>query len=191
MAMTRKRQIHRTATTCLAVFLALALFSMSVSAAPAGPLKLPNFEALSGKARQSVVVTLDSSLLSLAAGFLDSSSPDDAAAKEIISGLTGIYVRSFTFDSDFVYPQGDVDALRRQVSTAGWQHIVEVRNKGGQENVDIYMSVEQGRANGLVVIASEPREFTIVNIVGAIDLKKLQRLSGKFGIPKLPVEKSK
>jgi len=191
MAIARKHPTHRAATICLGLFLALALSAMPVSAAPPGPLKLPNFDALSGKARQSVVVTLDSSLLSLAAGFLDSSSPDDAAAKQIISGLTGIYVRSYTFDSDFVYPQSDVDALRRQVSTPSWQHVVEVRNKGDQENVDIYMSVEQGRANGLVVIASEPREFTIVNIVGSIDLQKLQRLSGKFGIPKLPVEKSK
>jgi hypothetical protein len=29
-----------------------------------------------------------------------------------------------------------------------------------------------------------------VNIVGTIDLRKLQRLEGKFGIPKLPAEKN-
>ncbi len=52
-------------------------------------------------------------------------------------------------------------------------------------NVDIYISIEQGRANGLAIIASEPREFTIVNIVGSIDLQKLHRIEGKFGIPKI------
>jgi hypothetical protein len=174
----------------VALFLALTLFCLPASAAPPGPLKLPNFDALSGKARQSVAVTLDSSLLSLAAGFLDSSKPEDAAAKEIISGLTGIFVRSYSFDTDFVYPSADVEALRKQVSTPGWRHVVEVRNSHDRQNVDVYVSVEQGRANGLVVIASEPREFTIVNIVGAIDLQKLQRLEGKFGIPKLPAEKN-
>jgi uncharacterized protein DUF4252 len=190
MTTARKHSI-RAAALCVAIFLALTLYALPSAAAPPGPLKLPNFDALSGKARQSVAVTLDSTLLSLAAGFLDPARPDDAAAKEIIRGLTGIYVRSYSFDSDFVYPRGDVEALRKQLSTPGWQHVVEVRNKGDQENVDVYVSVEQGRANGLVVIASAPREFTIVNIVGAVDLQKLQRLGGRFGIPKLAVEKTR
>jgi hypothetical protein len=51
------------------------------------------------------------------------------------------------------------------------------------------MSVFQGKANGLAIIASEPREFTIVNIVGAVDLEKLRQLEGQFGIPKLELEK--
>jgi hypothetical protein len=34
---------------------------------------------------------------------------------------------------------------------------------------------------------SEPREFTVVNIVGSIDLEKLRRLEGKFGVPKIPL----
>ena len=54
--------------------------------------------------------------------------------------------------------------------------------------MDIYVSIEQGRANGLAIISSEPRQFTIVNIVGSIDLQKLHRLEGKFGIPKLQLE---
>jgi len=54
--------------------------------------------------------------------------------------------------------------------------------------VDIYVSIEQGRANGLAIISSEPRQFTIVNIVGSIDLQKLHRLEGKFGIPKLQLQ---
>ena len=191
MAASRAHSILRVATAALTLLLGLTGVAMPVSAAPPAPLKLPSFDALSGKARQSVTVTLDSSLLSLAAGFLDTSKPEDAAAKEIISGLSGIYVRSYTFDADFAYPQADVDALRRQLSVPGWEHAVEVRSAHDQENVDIYMSVEQGHANGLVVIASEPHEFTIVNIVGTIDLEKLQRLAGKFGIPKLPAEKNK
>jgi hypothetical protein len=42
-----------------------------------------------------------------------------------------------------------------------------------------------------VIIASEPREFTVVNIVGSIDLQKLRRLEGRFGIPKLQLEQKK
>ena len=44
---------------------------------------------------------------------------------------------------------------------------------------------------GLALIASEPRQFTIVNIVGAIDLDKLHKLEGQFGVPKLDLDPAK
>lgn len=156
-------------------------------AAPPGQLQLPNFDSLTNKATQSVNITLDPSLLGLAAGFLDSGKPEDAATKEIVSGLQGIYVRSYKFDKDFAYPVADVDMVRKQLTAPGWQRLVQVRDKS-QANVDIYLSVDQGRANGLAIISSQPREFTIVNIVGSIDLQKLHRLEGKLGVPKLSTD---
>ena len=51
--------------------------------------------------------------------------------------------------------------------------------------------VDHDQAVGLAIIASEPRQFTIVNIVGAIDLDKLHRLEGQFGVPKLDIDASK
>ena len=47
------------------------------------------------------------------------------------------------------------------------------------------------RRKGLAIIASEPREFAIVNIVGSIDLEKLHELEGKFGVPELEIETGK
>jgi hypothetical protein len=174
---------HRVSLLCL------LLASARAVAAPPGQLQLPNFDSLTDKSVQSVNITLNPSLLSLAAGFLDSSKPEDAAIKEVVSGLRGIYVRSYKFDKDFAYPAADVDKVRRQLSAPGWQQLVQVHSKE-QANVDIYISIEQGsvdqgRANGLAIISSQPREFTIVNIVGSIDLQKLHRLEGKFGVPKL------
>jgi hypothetical protein len=179
--MSEPRQ-HRLPLLCLL----LASAPLAV-AAPPGQLQLPNFDSLTDKAIQSVNITLDPSLLSLAAGFLDSSKPEDAATKEVVSGLRGIYVRSYTFDKDFAYPTADVDKVRKQLAAPGWQQLVQTRSKG-QDNVDIYISVDRGRANGLAIIASRPREFTIVNIVGSIDLQKLHQLEGKFGVPKLSTD---
>ncbi len=53
------------------------------------------------------------------------------------------------------------------------------------------MLVEGGKAQGLAIIASEPREFAIVNIVGSIDLEKLHELEGNFGVPELEIETGK
>jgi hypothetical protein len=152
-------------------------------------LKLPNFDALTEKAEKAVTITLDPALLGLAGRFLDPGDPDDAAAKKVIEGIAGIYVRRFTFADDFAYPVADVDAVRKQLGAPGWQRLVEVRSIKEQTKVDIYMMVEREQAKGLAIIASEPREFTIVNIVGSIDLDKLHKLEGQFGIPKLELEK--
>lgn len=171
--------------------LALAiLLSAQAIAAPPPPLKLPAFEGLAQKAAKSVTVTLDEKLLALAVGFLGDD-PDEAAAKEVARGLKGIYVRSYTFDSDFAYPLAEVDAVRKQLSAPGWQAVVAVRDTKEHSQADIYLSTDQGVANGLAIIASTPREFTIVNIVGSIDLAKLHRLEGKLGVPKLPDEAAK
>lgn len=157
------------------------------AASAPGALHLPNFDLIAGKAVQKVDISLDTSLLGLAAGFLDSSDPDEAATKEVLTGLKGVYVRSYKFDRDFVYPEADVDAVRKQLSGPGWQRLVGVRNSPDHSNVDIFICVDQGRASGLAIIASQPREFTIVNIVGAIDLQKLHRLQGKLGVPPMPL----
>jgi hypothetical protein len=167
------------------------MLATAMAAAPDLQLKMPSFEALAEKASDSVSITLDSTLLGIAAGFLDSTKPEDAAAKDLISGLKGIYVKSYTFDKGYVYPSADVDMLKKQLSQPLWQRLVGVRSHKEQANVDIYMAVGEGRANGLVIIASEPREFTIVNIVGSIDLQKLHRLEGKFGIPRLQLEEKR
>src|ERR1700738_5417304 len=136
-------------------------------AAPAAPLKLPEFESLAARASQSVNVSLDSSILGLAAGFLDPKDPEDAGAKQLIAGLKGIYVRNSTSDQDITCPAAEVEALRRQLAAPGWQSLVKVRKEKGHTNVDIYISVDQGKANGLAMIVSEPRELTADNIGGS------------------------
>ena len=173
---------------CILTLAALATMGAGPAvAAPAAPLKLPQFAALAAKASESVDVSLDASLLGLAASFLDPHDPEDAGAKELIAGLKGIYVRSYTFDRDVAYPTAEIEALRAQLAAPGWQSLVQVRKEKDRTNVDIYVSVDQGKTNGLAIIVTEPREFTVVNIVGSIDLAKLRRLEGKFGVPKVPL----
>lgn len=173
------------------LFFALAVSTawLSHAAAADAHLKIPDFSALEDKASESVSITLDPALLDMAARFLDPADPKDVAARKAINGITGIYVRSFTFDTEFEYPTADVDAVRKQLSGRGWQRLVEVRSRKTQSKVDIYVSVDGKLANGLAIIASEPREFTIVNIVGSIDMQKLHDLEGQFGVPKLELEK--
>ena len=178
----------RTSIKTLLIALAVLPMALARAAALPGQLQLPNFDSLANKAAQTVDITLDPNLLSLAAGFLDSSKPDENDVKQLVAGLRGIYVRSFTFDKDYVYPTSDVEFVTRQLTQQGWQRLVQVHNVKEQTNVDIYLCATGGTANGLAIIASKPHEFTMVNIVGSIDLQKLHRLEGKFGIPKMQID---
>jgi hypothetical protein len=151
-----------------------------------GQLRLPEFAGLSEKASESVNVTFGPEILGMAARFLGSD-PESMAAKKLVTSLTGIYVRNYTFDKDYAYPVSDIEGVRRQLSAPGWTRMVETRSKKENTDVDVYMLIENGRAQGLAIIASEPREFTIVNIVGNIDLEQLHDLQ-KLGVPDLELE---
>lgn len=163
------------------------LLTTAASALAAGPLKL-NFAHLESRADEVVEVTLDGKMLQMASGFLSTNEPDEAKVKNVVNGLKGIYVRSFEFSSDNAWSAADVDSVRKQL-TSDWQRIVNVRSKTA-ENVEIYLSGAKDDP-GLVIISAEPREFTVVQIVGPIDLDQLSELDGQFGIPKMDVEKKK
>ena len=158
------------------------------AAAGKGQLRIPEFAGLVDLASESVNVTLDSRLLGMGCRFLDASDPEQADAKKLCNGLTGIFVRSYTFDKDFAYPKADVEGVRKQLSAPGWSRIVEARSRKDQTDVDVFVLIDGERAQGLAIIASEPRQFTIVNIVGSIDLEQLHSLEGKFGVPNLEIE---
>lgn len=170
---------------------AVLLLPALAAAEPSAQLVLPDFAVLSKKAAQSTTISLDSSMLALAGRFLDADDPQDAAAQEVIKGIRGIYVRSFAFDTDSAYSQSDVDAVRRQLSAPGWSRLVETHSRKTHADVDIYVMIVNKQATGLALIAVEPRALTIVNIIGSIDLDKLHKLEGQFGVPKLDLETGK
>jgi hypothetical protein len=155
-----------------------------------GQLLLPEFATLADHASEVINVTLDQRLLGMGCRFLSTENPEEAKVKKVCTGLHGIFVRHFTFETDFAYPKADIDKVRRQLSAPGWSQMVNVRSKKEKADVDVYVLIEGDKAQGLSIIASQPREFTIVNIVGSIDLEQLHQLSN-FGVPDLEIEADK
>ena len=167
---------------------ATALLVLTAHAVQAQDVTIPlNIEKLSAKAVESVNVTVDGALLQLAAKFLSRSDPEQRAVKNLISNVKGVYVRSFEFAGPGQYSEADVDALRAQLKAPQWSRMVNVRSTRGGENVDVFFKMDKERIAGLVLIATQPHELTIVNIVGAIDLDQLASLGGYFGIPQVNV----
>jgi hypothetical protein len=96
--------------------------------------------------------------------------------KKVISGIKSIAVRSYEFDSDFVYSKEDVEAVRKQLAVPGWTQLAQVHKRNKAQDVEVYIALTDDQAKGFAIVASEPRKFTIVNIVGSIDLEQIAKL---------------
>ena len=145
----------------------------------------PDVEKLSAKAKETVEVKMDGPMLRWASKFLSPEDPDEQKAAKLVTNLKGIYVRSFQFDNQGAYTSAEVEELRAQFSSPPWSRVVGVRSQREGDNVDVFFKLEDEQMAGIVIIAAETKELTVVSIVGPIDVDELADLGGEFGIPRL------
>lgn len=168
------------------VIAALAVILLFAASALAQDVKIPEqIERLASRAKESINVTLDGALLQLASQFLNSKDADDQRVRALVSKLKAVHVRSFEFENSGEYSETDVAAYRSQLRAPAWTRIVDTFDRDGRERVEIFARQDKGQVAGFAIIAAEPRELTIVNIDGPIDLSQLARLGGQLGIPKI------
>jgi hypothetical protein len=166
-----------------------ATLLLPVACLAAGPeLKIPEFSHLHSKAVESTDITLDGFLLRLAKTFA-AAAEEESEELQILTAIKSVRVRSFDFESDNAYSRADVESVRSQLSAPGWSPILQAHKRDSQENVDVYLNLaDDGNIRGIAIVAAEPRSFTIVNVVGNIDIDKLAKLEGQFGIPEVSRE---
>ena len=164
------------------IALACALLP-GLGAAQDAKLKMPEFRSLAGKATESVNISLSPWLLHLAGSFIDDKDEDSVATKHLLAGIKSIEIRSYQFATDNAYSAADIESVRSQL--AGWSQIMQVHHREKSEDVDMYVLVENNVTKGFALIASEPREFTIINIVGTISIEDLPRLQSHLHLPKV------
>ncbi len=144
-----------------------------------------NLDHLAAKASNAVDVSLNKDMLQFAGKFLSDKDSDEAKAKAMIGGLEGIYIKSFEFSRDGAWSQADLDQVRNQLKAPEWGRIMSVKSSEDNENVEVWVRHESGKVTGIALLATEPREFTVANIVGNVNLESLADLGGQFGLPKL------
>jgi hypothetical protein len=173
------------------IVLSCLLIPAAVSAQDAR-LKLPQFKSLAGKATESVNISLSPWLLHMAGAFIDEKDADSAATKQLLAGIKGIEIRSYHFATDFAYSAADIDGVRSQLSGPGWSQLMQVHHLDKSEDVDMYVLIENNVTKGFALIASEPREFTIINIVGSINVDDLPKLENHLhlNLPKVAEARS-
>ena len=167
------------------VALLFASFTAATAFAQNARLQIDHLDTLFPKAVETIDVRVDGSLLQIASKFLDKSKTNEAQVREILNVLKGVYVKGVEFDKEGEYTEQDVEAVRQQLRTPGWERIVGVRSKRGGENAEVYLKSDGNGITGLAVIAAEARELTIVQIIGAIQPEDLRDLGGHFGVPRM------
>jgi hypothetical protein len=148
------------------------------------PLPLPPAleKQLADRASDVTEVTLGKNMLSFASKFMDGKDKDDAATKQLIDGLDGIYVRDYTFDKEGQYSMEDVEQLRKAFETSEWTPIIRERERKSGETTDILVKNVNGEPHGMFILTAEPKELTIVLILGPIRMEDLGKLHGLAGL---------
>jgi hypothetical protein len=150
-----------------------------------------SFERLAEKAEEVVDVKLDANVLGLAGAFMSEDDAEEKEAKEIIKGLKGIYIRGFEFSEEGQYTEADVEAVRNQLKAPEWTSVVTVRSrKKGASGAEVFVRKEDGRFAGLTILATEPKQFTVVHLIGSISPEQLSKIGGQLGIPKVETGKA-
>jgi hypothetical protein len=146
---------------------------------PAAP---PIEKELAARASNVTEVTLGKNMLAFAAKVMNGKDKDEAATRQLIEGLEGIYVREYEFDKEGQFSADDVEQLRKYFETSEWSPMVHERDRKNNESTDVMVKLVNGESHGMFILAVEPKELTIVLILGPINMDELGELKGVAGL---------
>ena len=173
------------------IFAAAALAVPALAQIDQLPLPPAVEKELAARASNVTEVTLGKNMLAFAAKFMNGKDKDEAATRQLIEGLEGIYVRSYEFDKEGQYSMEEIEKLRQTFETSEWTPMVRERERKTGETTDVMVKLVNGEAHGMFILTAEPRELTIVLILGPIRMEDLGKLKGIGGLSVLgDVEKS-
>lgn len=162
---------------------ALLLFCLPLAAQQGAQLQM-DLHQMEQKAEEVVSVDLDGKSLDSGRKLLMLKGVADPV-KNLLGKLKGVYLRRFWFKKKQGYSEEDVSAIREQVKGPNWVRLFEVKDRNKTQGV--YSYVENEEVTGFTVLSEEEQEFTVVNIVGPIDLETLSGLGDSMGIPAMKI----
>ena len=182
---------------------ALVIVAAAAHAAPAparaqggqasgGRLRLEALDSLAPKAAETVNIEIDGFLIKFAGSLLSNDDADERAVKEIVEGLRGVYVKSYEFKTEGQFTEADVESVRRQLRAPGWARLLDVESRGlDLGDAELYVASAGGRIEGIALLVVEPKELTVINIVGAVDVDKLKKLGETLNLPRVTIKRKR
>jgi hypothetical protein len=172
--------------TKLTLLISFLVLAAGTAQAQAARLQMGQLDSLVGRAKEAVDVNVDERMIQLTLKFFGKDE-DEKEIKQVITGLKGIYVKSFEFEKDGEYSANDFESISSQLKNPAWSRILNVTSKKDGA-IEVYMMHTGSEIGGLAVLATNTKELTVVNIIGPVDIEKLAKLEGQFGVPDLEIE---
>jgi len=168
----------------LALLLVTASAVSLISFAQSTPMLLPPpvEKDLAARAANVTEVTLGKNMLEFAAKFMKDKDGNDAATRQLIMGLEGIYVRDYEFEKPGEYSMDNVEQIRQAFTTPEWSSMVREREKKTGESTDVMVKLVNGESRGIFVLSAEPKELAVVLILGPIKMDDLGKVMGISGV---------
>jgi hypothetical protein len=149
------------------------------------PSPPPIEKELAARASNVTEVTLGKNMLAFASKFMNGKDEDEAATRKLIDGLDGIYVRDYEFDKEGQFSADEIEQLRKYFETSEWSPIVRERERKTGETTDVMVKMVNGESHGMFILTVEPKELTIVLILGPVRMEDLGKLKGLGGLGSL------
>ncbi|MGA2168369.1 MAG: DUF4252 domain-containing protein [Terracidiphilus sp.] len=173
---------NRIIAFALRLFVAAALAVPALAQTDQLPAPPPIEKELAARASDVTEVTLGKNMLAFAAKFMNGKDKDEAATRQLIEGLEGIYVREYEFDKEGQFSMEEIEQLRKYFETSEWSPIVRERERKTGETTDVMVKLVNGETRGMFILEVEPKELTIVLILGPIHMDDLGKLKGLAGL---------
>jgi hypothetical protein len=148
-------------------------------------IDLKSLDKFAALAKGKTEINMDEAMLKSAAGFLNESNKEEAAAKKSAQDLKGFFLRAYEFPQKGMFKLEDLKPLLDQLKAPGWSSFLRAQEEN--EQTEIWMHSTNGKMDGFVLIAAEESEVVVMNAIGIANLADLAAL-GEFG--KLAAEKA-
>jgi hypothetical protein len=131
---------------------------------------------------QFVEVNVPSTVIALAARFVEKEEPDVA---KILNGLKRVTVNVIGLnDENRPELQKRAESIRTDLAGKGWERIVTVQEK--DQDVSIYLKMADSAIQGVVAVVLDGKQDAVfANVVGDIKPEQLAMLGDKFHIDPL------
>jgi hypothetical protein len=172
------------------IVLALVLALPISVAAQSEHLKL-DLGNLASRAKESVNISIDKTTVDWAMQALKSKGADTEKMRELMKDLEAITIQTLEFEKNNKAPAveeliGAAQGVLRELDGPQWTSIINVTEKHAQGNELVRISLRKnavGKIGGLALLVIEPGEIAFINVVGNVQLDKLDAIGKAIGHP--------
>jgi Domain of unknown function (DUF4252) len=167
------------ATGGSSALLALLLFCAApMTRAQDARLRLDHLDRLAVRATESVEITMNEAQVQFLRKFVSLGESERSKLKGLLSKLKGVYVRGYEFARDGEFSDSDIEEIRAQLRSPGWERMVEVRSRNKSD--EVFFMPRNDEIAGFAAVSTGPRKVCVINIVGPMDMDEMALLEREF-----------